>query len=489
MTDAPHRAMPRSRFILLLALVCGLALVLRLVNLADRPMHTDEAVNALLLGQVLAGQPYIYDSSDRHGPLLVAFTLPAVMLTGQRSFAALDETVLRAVPAIISGLTPALFALLASMLGRRVVLIAATLWAIAPLPLYFGRYFIHESIFVSANLALAGCAWQAWRRDSRAWAAAAGLALGVMAGCKETVVLNLAALTGAVAVALLATRGGAARGGDAARRLLRLVPWALGVVAVLFVASYSWAGAHWDGPGDFLGSFSRFSRRAGGEGHQKPWWYYQTCLGPGWPGAITGCAALFGAANLLHVRRQPGVWLALWTAATFVVYSIIPYKTPWLALNLWLPFSLLAAAAVETEEPAWMPPLLITVLLGVAAWGGSQALRFPLAAPYAYAHTSRALPDLAFRAASLAGPRTATTTRIAVVAADPWPLPWYLRREPGVIYVSDPFADPGPANVFVTDAGDTTRMEAHLLGRRPQFFEQRPHVELALWPPRRTGRP
>ena len=35
-------------------------------------MHTDEAVNAYIIGQLLAGRPFIYDSQDRHGPALAA---------------------------------------------------------------------------------------------------------------------------------------------------------------------------------------------------------------------------------------------------------------------------------------------------------------------------------------------------------------------------------------------------------------------------------
>src|SRR5262249_30981026 len=34
--------------------------------------------------------------------------------------------------------------------------------------------------------------------------------------------------------------------------------------------------------------------------------------------------------------------LVVYALATWVIYSLIPYKTPWLALNLWLPLTLLA---------------------------------------------------------------------------------------------------------------------------------------------------
>ena len=54
-------------------------------------MHTDEAVNAYIVGQLLAGQKYTYDPQDRHGPALSALALPVVRLQGAKTFAELTE--------------------------------------------------------------------------------------------------------------------------------------------------------------------------------------------------------------------------------------------------------------------------------------------------------------------------------------------------------------------------------------------------------------
>ena len=50
-------------------LIALLGLLLRLPQLGTRPMHTDEAVNAYIVGQLLAGENYTYDPQDRHGPV------------------------------------------------------------------------------------------------------------------------------------------------------------------------------------------------------------------------------------------------------------------------------------------------------------------------------------------------------------------------------------------------------------------------------------
>ena len=74
---------------LLLALF-GLAF--RLPQLGVRPMHTDEAVNAYIVGQLLAGQAFTYDSTDRHGPALAALALPLARIQGARAFFDLTES-------------------------------------------------------------------------------------------------------------------------------------------------------------------------------------------------------------------------------------------------------------------------------------------------------------------------------------------------------------------------------------------------------------
>src|SRR5579871_4540052 len=67
-------------------LVALVGLAVRLPQLDARPMHTDEAVNAYIVGQLLAGEPFTYDPQDRHGPALAALALPLARMHGAKSF-------------------------------------------------------------------------------------------------------------------------------------------------------------------------------------------------------------------------------------------------------------------------------------------------------------------------------------------------------------------------------------------------------------------
>ena len=59
-------------FFALIILVLAGGFLLRFTGLGNRPMHTDEAVNAYQVGKILQGEAFLYDSKDHHGPLYFA---------------------------------------------------------------------------------------------------------------------------------------------------------------------------------------------------------------------------------------------------------------------------------------------------------------------------------------------------------------------------------------------------------------------------------
>ena len=87
--------MSRSLFFGLILLVTIVALVFRLPGLAKRPMHGDEAVNAVKIGELIEGKGYRYDPHEYHGPTLNYFSLIPAWLAGADSFVGLSESLLR----------------------------------------------------------------------------------------------------------------------------------------------------------------------------------------------------------------------------------------------------------------------------------------------------------------------------------------------------------------------------------------------------------
>jgi predicted membrane-bound mannosyltransferase len=186
--------------------------------------------------------------------------------------------------------------------------------------------------------------------------------------------------------------------------------------------------------------------------------------------------------------------LLIYTVAIVVIYSAIPYKTPWLALNLWLPLTLLAgfggAFLWRVCKPAALRGLLViaaaaaVVALGFDTWQRVFQKPADERNPYAYAHTSEGLLELPRRVAALIEQNPMrNNARITVIAADPWPLPWYLRKFSQVGYWQPGQKDPAPGEILITSTAAGEQMGARLKNWRPEFFEQRPGVLLVLWTP------
>src|SRR5260221_3579205 len=321
-----------------------LALAVRLPQLGGRPMHTDESINAYIIGQLLAGESFHYDPQDRHGPALAAETLPVAQLLGVKNFAGLAEPQLRLVPALTGAATVLLFGAGVEMFGFAACVIAALLFSFAPLPVYYSRYFIHETLFVAATLGLILSGWRALRTNSLSSTVVAGFCAAVMLACKETAVIHFFAIS----VALLACWLGTSRNPGrpfAGGSLLKSIFVGGAVFLFVTVLLFTWFGRNWPVFSDLLQAIPRLAWRAGGQGHEKPFWYYATLLGGGWSGAVILGLAVLGSFRALKSGRR--LLFVVYALLVVVTYSAISYKTPLLALNFWLPLAFLAGMAVE----------------------------------------------------------------------------------------------------------------------------------------------
>jgi uncharacterized protein (TIGR03663 family) len=475
-------------------IVALVGLAIRLPQLGARPMHTDEAVNAYIVGQLLAKEPFIYDPQDRHGPALAALALPIVRMQGAKSFSDLTEPELRIVPVVAGTVTILLFGAAAEMFGFTPSLLAAILFAVAPLPVYYDRYFIHESLFCAATFGLILSGWRASQARSVRQAALAGLCAALMLACKETALLHFFALAVAAIVFRFTSvrETGQMREGQWKTILAAAISFLL-----LSAALFTWFGRNWKALPALLHAAPDFFARAAGQGHEKPFWYFGRLLTGGWSG---GLLAAFACLGLFIIFRRsdasPYQWLAYYGLFLAIIYSLIPYKTPWLALNLWLPLTLCAAIAVESlwrwsisrfRQSATVPAFcILAALTGVLIAHDTRQRVFLYPAdesnPYAYAHTSEDLVGLPGEIADLARRNGIATPRITVIAADPWPLPWYLRHfsEVGFWQPGQKVAD---ADFFITSTDAAGQYTDQLKNFRPEFFGVRPGVLILLWSP------
>jgi predicted membrane-bound mannosyltransferase len=278
----------------------------------------------------------------------------------------------------------------------------------------------------------------------------------------------------------------------------KMILTAITIFILTVILLFTWFGQHWSGLTDLVRAIPNFAARAGGEGHEKPFWYYIVLIGGGWSGAAL--LALAGGGALITVldssrRNFLSVFILAYGIVIAGIYSAIPYKTPWLALNFWLPLALLAGLAVDwswqqtkSSRARWLLYFCATAICLLMAHDVRQRVFLNPADeknPYAYAHTVEDLLQLPARLEKLAQQNQQSDPRIAVVAADAWPLPWYLRKFSRVGYWQ-PGQDPGKADYYITttDVGD--KLAGQLKNYQSEFFGVRPEVLLILWVPPST---
>jgi len=499
------------------------AFAVRLASLSLRPMHHDEANQAVKFGALLEHGEYRYDKSDHHGPTLYYLTLPFAKARNQFKLADVDEATLRAVPAVFGAGLLLLLLLAGPGLAREARLIAALLIAASPVMTYYSRFYIQESIFAFFSLGFLVSLWRYLRQPNSGWAAAAGIFAGLMAATKETaVVVYFAALLAAAAVMIRQRRR--------ARRVKNIVRPRIYFRDIVFAAAaaagtaalfYSSFGTHPAGIVDALSALKTFAvKGVSAPGlHAHPPFFYLGLLaftksgGLVWSEAFVLLLGLAGMAFIIpkkasEIMREDrslidesfGLFLVVYTIASTLVFSLLAYKTPWNILPFYLGWLVLAGIGGAAILESVKPPILKTVVLLALAAGlahlGLQNHRanflYPSDPrnPYVYAQTGSDFPKLVRRVEDLAALHPAKSELIIKVVAGPyeqWPLPWSLRGFKNVGYWADAASAGDFARVdLVIAAGDQTEIIKGRLGERFvfEYFGLRPDVLLALFIPR-----
>ena len=511
---------------LFLCAVLG-ALAFRLVRLDVRPMHPDEANQAVKFGQLLERGEYRFDPLDHHGPTLYYLTLPAARAAGAATLAALDERTLRLVPALAGTALLLVFLLFAGGLGREATLAAAALAAVSPALTYYSRFYIQETLLVLFLAALLGCGWRYSHKRSALWAVLAGASAGLMAATKETSLILFGALAAAFVLlsvfesALTRRRPVAAPGRAWVWRDTRtklpsaghalLLPAAGAAVAAVLSSSFP---GNWSGLADAVRAIGASLARAGNAGvHAHPWSYYLQILsyskaagGPVWSEAFLLFLALAGGIAALgpDAGREASPrflrFVLFFTVITAAVYSAIPYKTPWNLLPFYLGLVVLAghgvALLLRVSRFKLVKALILAALIPGFADLARQDYRASFARPadpanpYVYAQTSPDLLKLVAaveKAAAAAPEKRDLLVEVVALPDDTWPLPWYLRGFGQVGYWTSPEAaakdvPAGRAAVVITSAAFAETLAAGLgEGYDQSFYGLRPEVVLALF--------
>ena len=513
--------MKKKGFIYLFVFILAVSLLVRLYKLDLRPMHHDEANQAYKFGQLLEKGEYRYDPADHHGPTLYYFSLPFAWLSGQKTYAALTENTLRGV-AVFFGLLLLLVLLTSGKyLKTGEKSWAAVFLALSPPLIYFNRFYIQETLFVAFGLAFVIFLWRFFQKPDYKEATWLGISAGLLYAAKETSLIVLATSILALVVVWFLSWGRSrkrrshkseSRGSQKeVLAEIKKVALPLALAIFLFLAiSFVFYSSFFQHPQGFLDSFRAFSaygQKAFDPGwHRHGFWYYFSLLfyhkGSGHSPvfseipflllALAGVVLSFARIRLKSAENFRG-YLALFSLFTALVYSVIPYKTPWNMLIFYTGFLILAGLGfvyvLELIKIRQAKIILAGVLL---FWTGWQAylVNFYFHSypdnPYVYAQTSPDFLRLVARVDELSQVAAEGKNMLIRVIAPPdetWPLPWYLRKYTQVGYwtSNEQVEALEPAEIVIMSAGEAgKRSEPEMESYSTQYFSLRPEVLLVL---------
>jgi len=426
-------------------------------------MHHDEGVNGNFLVGLVRNGSYQYNPTNYHGPTLYYFSaiIPWIFrfLGGPalRDSRGLTTFNVRLVTAVFGIATIWLALLLRKRLGTIAVLSAAALIAISPGAVYLSRYYIHEMLFAFFTLGIVVAALKYYDTAKPVYLLLAAASAALMVATKETWIINgpvlVIALISTAAYFYMLERFFRKRKNnnstlmDKLRQQLNrfgspaaIITVGLFAVAIFIVVNVLFYSSFFTnypkGVSDALQTLKLWSGRT--HEHEHPWSQYID-----WMRQEESMVLLLAAAGALiavwRANNRLAVFLSLCSFGLLAAYSLVGYKTPWIAINFIVPCALVGGYALdvayhkvrEFQQPLLMVPLLILIL----AVSGYQMYDLNFVHydddhyPYVYAHTRRetlAMLDEIDRISKRLG--TGYDTGITIVSPDHWPLPWYLRN-------------------------------------------------------------
>ena len=464
----------------LVGLILLVAFVLRVWRLDIKPPHFDEGINGSFVVKMWHDGFYNYDPTNFHGPLYFYYLQLGELLFGRSLVAMRFATGLFSVGICY------MIALHRRFFGTAAIW-ASAIVAVSTGFVFYSRYAIHESMFIFLQLCFA-YGYFLWR-ERPSIAAATWMTVGFFGtfAVKETffiffVVWGIALLCEKFAQSLFPTyddwkpHHDETVEGEKKPALSDIIAVAL-LGAFFAVMAFTGFFMHPQGLTDMFRAFAFWTKTGTApSGHDKEFTYWITLMKLyEWPFlfslAVSPIAFFFtGRRGRVLVLTAIGVWLA---------YSLIPYKTPWLIVNVLWPLAFVfgffmrdMGAIFKKFRIGWLKPFAVLVVLWLIVMNlfTMNRLNFhdftKVGEPYVYVQTTLQLKTVV----DLINARVRKfpedqNMKIDVLNRDTWPMPWVFSLFPHVNYSAPIVADVFAAKVILIDESARANVEKRLVGK------------------------
>ena len=408
-------------------LIIGLAIFSRFIFLDMRVLHHDESVNYFFANGILEGRGFIYDPLNYHGPFYFFAIYVSFLLFGVGEFS------LR-FPSALFGVLVVLVPLIMGK-GKFNRYLVASFLLLSPSLLYYSRYSIHETSFVFFSLMAVWIFSLIIEKKSLVYLPVFSIILALLFTIKETVVILGGLFFVLVIVNHKRIRALEFRGQG------KIIFISILLFLFFYLGFFSSFSTNSNGVVDSVRGFFPWIERGidGDIGHFKPFYYYLGLLFmyelPLLILAFFGCYVAFS-----KYRNNVLIFsVALWFLLILLIYSLVPYKTPWLIINMSLPMCFIAAfgfSNLRIGKYRDILLILIFIYLVVSAVyvnfinpiGGDEGNKF------AYVYTDKDI----LRFVQDLDEMYVEEDRVQFISKDYWPLPFYL-RDKIVGYLDDGF--------------------------------------------------
>ena len=477
----------------------------RFTDLSSRPMHGDEAINAVKLSHVVETGQFDYKATQHHGPLLYFTGYLFSAFHGLDGIQDFSEEFLRSVTGFVGILLLWIGFTFKKSLQNNVLYLAFGLMAVSPSLVFYSRFFIHEIIIVFFSLGMIASGYQYLKTEKSLWLALTGVALGCMISTKETWPLFLIAM-GSSAAILYFHKG--------VKRLISLKHGIIiaGIAVATTFLFYSDFFRDINNSTDAFLAFKPYLERVSSEGiHNHPWYFYLNIIFPlGHSGSwlhlgegLLFLVFIFNLPLMLRSEKQPiTIQFMFWySLVLLLVFSAIPYKTPWNILGIMPGMIIVSANTIVNQIYKLNQKILgniFIVLLGGLLMLQSYSYNFKNEAnpanPYVYAHPTKDIFTIETKIHDMANVLTNEIDFSVFVMAtgdDYWPFPWYLRDMDNVGYWNHVPLDVGSASVVLVSSDLTDNlvktiyekaepgMSSLLIPLFDEMMELRPGVEIS----------
>ncbi|MCF6149082.1 MAG: TIGR03663 family protein [Candidatus Kuenenia sp.] len=473
-----------------------IASLLRFWDIDLRPFHSDEGVNSFFLRNLFDRNHYHYDPANYHGPFLYYIGLIPFYILGQTDFS------FRLMPVLFGIMIVALLYPLRKRMGKMGLLTTGLLIAISPSNTFFSRDTIHETYLIFFTLAtiVSFFLYSETKKSRYIYFAASSIAFIIT--IKETYIITFTvfviSLLFAYGYEILSSSSGTKSKytkqiftvfGNTCRKKWHVISIGVGLFLLINFLFYSSFFTYYGGIKGILTTLKIWTKTGTHSGgHTKPFFYYFKLLYKfELPMLVMGIAGIFFS---FKYRNKFTLFTTIWAVLIYIIYSSIPYKTPWLIINLTLPIAILAGIFIngifKIVSCKWHYAIFSPIYVGIFCFFCYQSImlnfvnyddeRYELV----YVQTKRDVYNLLNRLETLSG-ICGKDMVINIVSKDYWPLPWYFREYKRANFWGKAIENPNAPVILVDKKGEKDLKKKLKGNYKNERFILRPGVWLTAY--------